>query len=112
LPTLDRIANALNAVPGHVQISGHTDNQPIRSARFPSNWHLSQERARSIMQLFAQKVAPASRFSMEGRADSEPIAPNDTDANRARNRRVEITLFVSQAGKQEAGMTANPAPRN
>lgn len=99
LPILDRIAEGLNAVPGHVQISGHTDNQPIRSARFPSNWHLSQERARSVMQLLAQKVAPATRFSAEGRADAEPIAPNDTAANRARNRRVEITLFVSQAGK-------------
>ena len=99
LPILDRIAEALNAVSGHVQISGHTDNQPIRSARFPSNWHLSQERARSVMQLLAQKVTPASRFSAEGRAEAEPVAPNDTAANRARNRRVEITLFVSHAGK-------------
>lgn len=111
LPILDRVAEALNAVPGHVQISGHTDNQPIRSARFPSNWHLSQERARSVMQLLAQKVAPASRFSTEGRADAEPVAPNDSAANRARNRRVEIILFISQAGKQEANVTANPGPR-
>jgi type VI secretion system protein ImpK len=99
LPIIDRIAEALNAIPGHVQISGYTDNQPIRSARFPSNWHLSQERARSVMQLLEQKVAPANRFSAEGRADADPIAPNDTAANRARNRRVEITLFVSHAGK-------------
>jgi len=112
LPILDRIAEALNAVPGHVQISGHTDNQPIRSARFPSNWHLSQERARSVMQLLIQKVSPADRFRAEGRADAEPIAPNDTAANRARNRRVELTLFVSNASKYEAYVTSNPGPRD
>ncbi len=99
LPVVTRIAEALNAVPGQVQITGHTDNQPIHSARFPSNWHLSQARAQSVMQLLAEKVMPASRLSAEGRAEAEPLAPNDTPANRARNRRVEITLFVSHAGR-------------
>ena len=97
-PILTRIAEALNAVSGQVQITGHTDNQPIHSARFPSNWHLSQARARSVMQLLAEKVMPANRLSAEGRADAEPVAANDTPADRARNRRVEITLFVSHAG--------------
>ncbi|MES2356134.1 MAG: DotU family type VI secretion system protein [Pseudomonadota bacterium] len=94
MPLIARIGEALNAVQGHVQITGHTDNQPIRSARFPSNWHLSQERARSVMQLLAVKV-PAGRLSADGRADAESVAPNDTAENRARNRRVEITLFVA-----------------
>ena len=98
-PILTRIAEALNAVSGQVQITGHTDNQPIHSARFPSNWHLSQARARSVMQLLAEKVMPANRLSAEGRADAEPVAANDTPADRARNRRVEITLFVSHAGR-------------
>jgi type VI secretion system protein ImpK len=100
LPLLDRIGAALNDTPGLVQVTGHTDNQPIRSARFPSNWHLSQERARSVMQLLARKLAQPTRVSAEGRADSEPVAPNDNPANRARNRRVEITLFVSQPGSK------------
>ena len=93
LSLLTRIGDALNAVPGDVLIVGHTDNQPIRSVRFPSNWHLSQQRARSVMQLLAEKM-PAARLAAEGRADAEPIAANDTPANRARNRRVEISLFV------------------
>jgi type VI secretion system protein ImpK len=97
VPLVMRIADALNSVPGQVQITGHTDNQPIRSARFPSNWHLSQERARSVLQLLAQKVTPANRLAAEGRADAEPVAGNDTPANRSRNRRVEITLFVNNA---------------
>lgn len=96
-PLLARIAEALNAVPGQVQITGHTDNQPIRSARFPSNWHLSRERAYSVMQLLAEKGVSANRLSAEGRADGEPVAPNDTPADRAHNRRVEITLYVSRA---------------
>ena len=94
LPLLTRIADALNRVPGPVLITGHTDNQPIRSLRFPSNWHLSQQRAQSVQQLLARYVLPA-RLSAEGRADAEPVASNDNAADRARNRRVEITLFVS-----------------
>jgi type VI secretion system protein ImpK len=94
IPTLTRIADALNSVPGKVLITGHTDNVPIRSLRFPSNWYLSRERARAVMQILAEKVTPASRLSAEGRADSEPIASNDTPEGRARNRRVEIAVFV------------------
>ena len=99
LPLLTRIAEALNSVPGQVQVTGHTDNRPIRSVRFPSNWHLSQERARSVLQLLAEKL-PGARLSAEGRADAEPVDSNDTPAERARNRRVEITLFV--AGRKGA----------
>ena len=95
LALINRIADGINAVPGHVQITGHTDNIPIRSVRFPSNWHLSQSRAESVLELIANKV-PKGRLSAEGRAESEPIVPNDTPENRSRNRRVEITLFAAQ----------------
>lgn len=94
-PLLARIADALNSVQGNVLVTGHTDSQPIRSARFPSNWHLSQERANSVAQQLATAVHPSDRIKAEGRADAEPIAPNTTPAERARNRRVEITLFVA-----------------
>jgi len=94
-PLLSRIAKALNAVPGQVLVTGHTDNIPIRTARFPSNWHLSVDRARSVARLLSVDVSP-NRLSAEGRADGEPVAPNDTPAHRAQNRRVEITLFVAQ----------------
>ena len=93
MPVLLRVADALNGVPGKIVITGHTDNQPIRSVRFPSNWHLSQERARTVRDLLATRV-PSARLSAEGRADAEPIAPNDSPADRARNRRVEITLYA------------------
>ena len=92
LPLLRRIGEALGEVPGPVLITGHTDNVPIRSARFPSNWHLSVERAESVRALLAGLVA-ADRLGAEGRADAEPVAGNATPAERARNRRVEITLY-------------------
>ncbi len=96
VPLLMRIAAALNAVPGSVQVTGHTDSQPIRSARFPSNWHLSQARAQAVLQLLGTHVEP-QRLTADGRADAEPIAANDTAEGRARNRRVDITLFVTQS---------------
>lgn len=99
LPILIRIAGALNSVPGQVKITGHTDDQPIRSVRFPSNWHLSQERARSVMQILTDNGTLASRLSAEGRADAEPVAADSTPAGRARNRRVEITLYVPGANR-------------
>ena len=93
---LTRIAQALKTVTGQVQIIGHTDNQPIRSARFPSNYHLSKERAHSVMQLFIQNGLTTNRLHAVGRADAEPIASNNSAEGRARNRRVEITVIGLQ----------------
>jgi type VI secretion system protein ImpK len=96
---LTRIAEALNEVPGQVLVTGYTDNQPIRTVRFPSNWHLSQERADVVKSMLdtrlTGKYAAPNRVRAEGRAESEPVAPNDTAENRARNRRVEVTLLVA-----------------
>ena len=96
VPLFTRVAAALNQVPGQVTISGHTDNQPIRSLRFPSNWHLSKERAASVQRVLAASVQPA-RLSAEGRADTEPVADNGSAEGRARNRRVEILLTATPA---------------
>lgn len=95
IPILTRIAETLNDVPGKVLITGHTDNIPTHSLRFPSNWYLSRERARAVMQILSEAGTPADRLSAQGRADSDPIASNATPEGRARNRRVEITLFVA-----------------
>jgi type VI secretion system protein ImpK len=96
-----RIAEALAQVPGAVVVTGHTDNQPIRSARFPSNWHLSEERAKAVRGILVSQGVAAPRVNAEGRADGEPLVANDSAANRALNRRVEITLM--------AGKTDTPA---
>jgi type VI secretion system protein ImpK len=93
-PLFERIGAALNQVPGPVLIAGHTDNQPIRSLRFPSNWHLSKDRAASVKGLLGSAVKP-ERLTAEGRADTEPLADNGSAEGRAKNRRVEITLFAT-----------------
>jgi type VI secretion system protein ImpK len=91
-----RIAEALARQLGPVLVTGHTDNTPIRTARFPSNWHLSEERARTVAQMLAAGGVAQDRIRAEGRAEGEPMVPNDSPSNRAINRRVEITLAIGR----------------
>lgn len=97
IAVLDKIGAALETTKGDVVVAGHSDDIPIRTIRFPSNWHLSLERADSVAELVSKYVSDPSRISTVGRADSEPVAPNDTPQNRAMNRRVEITVFATPA---------------
>lgn len=94
VPILMRIADALNDVRGPVTVIGHTDSVPTRTIRFPSNWHLSKERAESVVKLISPKLTDPKRIAAEGRGDTEPVAANDTPANRALNRRVEVLVTV------------------
>ena len=91
-PLLDRIAEIINRHPGYlVEISGHTDNVPIKTPLYPSNWELSIARAASVLKYFISNHGiDFSRLSIKGNADQKPIASNDTPENRAKNRRVEI----------------------
>ncbi|MDG4594282.1 MAG: type IVB secretion system protein IcmH/DotU [Candidatus Contendobacter sp.] len=89
-----RIGAELNKVQGRVLVTGHTDNVPIRTLQFPSNWHLSKARADSVVKILAVQSATPSRFIGEGRADTEPLAANDTPQGRAQNRRVDIILLA------------------
>ena len=111
LPTLKRIAQALEQVKGNILVTGHSDNQPIRSLRFPSNWHLSTARAENVKQALATLVDP-SRLRFGGKADADPIAPNDSAENRARNRRVDIILFseTATAGSTDQATTTSFQP--
>lgn len=91
---LGRIAQQLGALPGRVEVIGHTDNQAVESLRFPTSWHLSRDRARAVMETLIQRGLRADRLRAEGRADAEPRAANDSDAGRERNRRIEIQLLL------------------
>lgn len=92
---INRVAAALDEVSGKVVINGYTDNTPIRTARFPSNWNLSQERAQAVAQMLGNSLRDRQRLQVEGRGESDPIAPNTTAEGRALNRRVEIVLLVA-----------------
>ena len=97
---IDRIAQAMNNVSGRILVVGYSDNVPIRTARFASNYELSLERARSVQKQLQKHLSQPGRAKAEGRGDVDPIAPNTTPENRARNRRVEITLLVSPDNTQ------------
>ncbi len=81
-------------------------NQPIRSLRYPSNWHLSQDRANAVKNTLGG-IKP-DRLRAEGRADTEAVADNGTPEGRSKNRRVEVTLFVANASGQAASLTGAP----
>lgn len=93
-PLMLRIADAIRKVKGQVRVTGHSDNRPIATLRFPSNWALSRARGEQVMQLLAAKTGQSERFSAEGRSDTEPVASNATAEGRAKNRRVEITVLA------------------
>ena len=104
---IGRIGDALVLAGGQqVLVTGHTDSSPMRSARFPSNWHLSEERARTVRELLVAHKVPAARIQAEGRADSEPLVANDSRGNQAMNRRVEITLVTGRDIPPAAAMPA------
>jgi len=79
-----------------VLIEGHTDNLPIRTAQYPSNWELSAARAARVLRYLVQKggISP-HRLTAVGYADTRPLVPNTTPANRAQNRRVDIAILKS-----------------
>lgn len=94
LPTLRQIAEKLGATPYDLRIEGHTDNIPIHTAEFDSNWELSSARATRIARIFiAFGTIPPGRISAAGYAEYHPVASNDTAEGRAENRRVDLVVL-------------------
>lgn len=106
-PLLQRIGDALEAEKGPTIVRGYTDNQPIRSLRFPSNWHLSVARADAVTTRLRTRLTDSGRVSSEGRAEADPIAPNTTPEGRELNRRTEIVL-VNQSSPASPTSSAQP----
>lgn len=89
---LTRIGDGLRSEAGQVQVLGHSDNQPIRTVQFPSNFELSAARAEAARRILARSAGQAERFTAVGRADTEALAGNNTPEGREANRRIEIVL--------------------
>jgi chemotaxis protein MotB len=90
---LTQVTGVLKAIPNrNFQIAGHTDNIPIKSAKFRSNWDLSTARAVEVLNFMVAAGMEAKRVSAAGYSDQSPVAANDTPENKAKNRRIEITL--------------------
>ncbi len=97
LPVLNKLRKSLNDIEGRIVVAGHTDNIPIKTARFRSNWELSSSRAVTVVhELLALDTLSQDRFVIEGHGDAHPMVPNDTPENWELNRRVELTIVQSE----------------
>lgn len=92
MPMLAKIAKILKRYDVRILIIGHTDNQPIFTGRFPSNWHLSEARAKSVATHLAVTAELSNRIRYEGHGADDPVASNDTEENRTLNRRIDIHI--------------------
>jgi type VI secretion system protein ImpK len=99
-PVAARVAQTLDKETGFIKIVGHTDNEPLgrNKVRFPDNYHLSIERAKSVAALLRPYLADPDRLKTDGKGETTPIADNRTPEGRAKNRRVEILIPRTDAG--------------
>jgi chemotaxis protein MotB len=95
---LDTLVERLRTMPNEIRVEGHTDNIPIATALYPSNWELSSARATTVGRYLVEhsEVAPR-RISAAGYGEFRPVAPNDSREGRARNRRVDLVVLFPQA---------------
>lgn len=98
-PLLEQVAAVVRSRPAlAVAIHGHTDDRPIRSRRYASNWELSVDRATQVARALVGMGIEPARLSIRGFGEERPLAANDSDENRTRNRRVEIQFSLAQPG--------------
>jgi chemotaxis protein MotB len=100
---LQKIGAVISKTSYRVQIEGHTDNLPINSEKFPSNWELSTARAVNVLRYFidVHGISPHRLFAV-GFGEYQPLVPNASPAQRAKNRRVEIIFIAKDKGKEAA----------
>lgn len=112
-PGLKKIAAAISKIPNPVRLEGYTDSVPIKTSRFHSNWDLSAARSIALLELLSNRFGISSdRLSIAGYADTAPIASNETEAGRSKNRRVDIVVLndtgiLGEPAKPDAGTPPN-----
>lgn len=99
-PLFDEILKELKGMDNQIIVEGHTDNVPMHSSDFNSNWELSAARAFSVVRYFIDEGIRPERLAGHGLGEHRPIFPNDSEENRAKNRRIEITIMRGGAAKQ------------
>jgi chemotaxis protein MotB len=90
---LNKLSDLIRVLPNKIRVEGHTDNIPINTPQFPSNWHLSIARSLNTAYYMMQKGVNPKKISILGYSEYKPIGPNDTPENRAKNRRVDIVII-------------------
>ncbi len=102
--TLAEVARVLGQSNHAIEVEGHTDDIPIRTTQFPSNWELSSARASSVVRLFIEYGVTAMRLTAIGSAANYPVVSNDTPEGRARNRRITVTIMASDQKIEDRGL--------
>ena len=102
LDVLRQVAAVLSREDQPIEVEGHTDDVPIKTVQFPSNWELSSARASSVTRMLIDNGVQTKRLAVVGLAENQPLAPNDSSENRARNRRVTITILSPNAERVAA----------
>ncbi len=101
-PIIQQVGAILRDIPGEITISGHTDNEQVSDELNSNNWELSAKRAVSVAtEMLKGTGLEKDRLVVVGRADTRPLVPNDTDQNRRRNRRVEISILQGKAKESQ-----------
>ncbi|MEX1201205.1 MAG: flagellar motor protein MotD [Methylophaga sp.] len=100
VPVIGQIADVLAPVANPIQVEGFTDNIPISTPRFPSNWELSASRAASVVNLMSRFGVEPERMSAIGYGEFKPIADNNTEIGRQKNRRVVLVILGSQDSRR------------
>ncbi len=96
-PVLDKIAAIIKKISKPIRVEGHTDDDPIHTEMFPSNWELSTARAVNVVKYFVESgKIPPERLSAVGYGEAKPLYPNDTSEHKSGNRRVEIVLMMEE----------------
>jgi chemotaxis protein MotB len=103
---LSEVAKVLVPDDHSVEVVGHTDDIPIHTPQFPSNWELSAARAASVVRLFIEQGVVSKRLTAVGMADNMPTETNNTPEGRARNRRISVVILAPQAERTGAMPTA------
>jgi chemotaxis protein MotB len=99
---IGKVAAAVARLPNHIRLEGHTDSVPINTLRFHSNWDLSSARAIALLKILTDQFdVPPTKLSVVGYADTAPVASNDTEEGRGKNRRVDIVILNDQGLKGE-----------
>lgn len=101
---IDKIQKIIKQFPNEIVVEGHTDNVPIHTSRYPSNWELSVDRAVTVVRYLSEtKNIDPTRLSAVGYGEYKPVAPNDTRENKQLNRRVSILIVINEKGSENSG---------
>jgi chemotaxis protein MotB len=107
---MDEVNTMLISITNHVRVEGHTDNVPMNTLRFPSNWELSTGRATTVVRYLVDHGMASDRLSALGYAEFRPVVSNDTAEGRAKNRRVDIVVLRDSLARQEEAPSMTEEP--